>query len=104
MVRSRFNRKLFRGAAALTAASAASQFLPLFTQPYLGRLIPPDAFAPYAVFTSLLSILGQGACLRYDYAALVVASADEAEKAAAAAAIACGLVSVAGGLILWLAA
>ena len=104
MVRSRFNRKLFRGAAALTAASAASQFLPLFTQPYLGRLIPPDAFAPYAVFTSLLSILGQGACLRYDYAALVVASAEEAEKAAAAAAIACGLVSVAGGLILWLAA
>ena len=104
MVRSRFNRKLFRGAAALTAASAASQFLPLLTQPYLGRLIPPDAFAPYAVFTSLLSILGQGACLRYDYAALVVPAGDDAEKAAGAAAIACGVLSAAAGLVFWLAA
>ena len=39
MVCSRLHKKRFRGAAALTAASAASQLLPLLVQPVLGRLV-----------------------------------------------------------------
>ena len=103
MVCSRLHKKRFRGAAALTAASAASQLLPLLVQPVLGRLVEPGAFSPYAVFTSVLGILGQGACLRYDYAALVCESAVQSRLAALTACAASVLTGAAAAvfLLIW---
>ena len=62
MVCSRLHKKRFRGAAALTAASAASQLLPLLVQPVLGRLVEPGAFSPYAVFTSVCAMIMRPLC------------------------------------------
>lgn len=61
--RGRFARRL----AMLSSSFAAGQVLIVASMPILTRLNSPEDFGAYAVFTSLVGILGNVVCLRFEY-------------------------------------
>ncbi len=62
----------------LVSGTAVAQLLGILASPILTRLYTPDAFGVLAIFTSIVSILGVVACLRYELSIMLPDSDEEA--------------------------
>ena len=96
-------RRLFRkysGELKLSAATVASQLLPLITLPMIGRLVPPDSYGGYGLFLSVVSMISPLICLKYDAAVVTIRD----DKRAAMLAVSCGALCAAAGLLAFLLA
>ena len=96
-------RRLFRkysGELKLSAATVASQLLPLITLPMIGRLVPPDSYGGYGLFLSVVSMISPLICLKYDAAVVTIRD----DKRAAMLAVSCGALCASAGLLAFLLA
>jgi len=93
-----------RGVTTLVAGTGAAQVLVIATSPVITRLYSPSDFGVYAVATSILSVLVTVTCLRYDFA--IPLSKDDlvAANVLGLSLVISGLLSLIGGIILWLVA
>lgn len=73
-VRSSFGNDVFK----LVSGTTFAQALLIFAAPVLTRLYSPEAFGVLAVFTSITTILGVIACLRYELAITLPEKDEEA--------------------------
>ena len=62
----------------LASGTAFAQIISIFASPIVTRLYGPEAYGLLAIFTSLVSILGVFACLRYEFAIVLPKTDEEA--------------------------
>ncbi|MGA2933751.1 MAG: oligosaccharide flippase family protein [Methanomicrobiales archaeon] len=62
----------------LVTGTTVAQIIAIITSPLITRLYGPEAFGLLALFTSITSIIGVVACLRYEFAILLPESDEEA--------------------------
>ena len=86
----------------LASGTIMGQALVVISSPLLTRLVTPEDFGLFAVFSALVGIAGGAAGLRYEYA-VPLAAADEDAAAIAAVVVltSAGLAALAAGLV-WL--
>lgn len=64
----------------LSGGTVISQVLLVAFSPILTRIYTPDAFGLYAVFLSLIAIIGSNICLKYDLAIMLPRKAEDVYK------------------------
>jgi O-antigen/teichoic acid export membrane protein len=62
----------------LAAGTTISQIISLLASPIITRLYGPEAFGLFAVFTSIIAVIGSIVCLRYELAIMLPESDEEA--------------------------
>lgn len=85
----------------LVSGTAFSQALLLLASPILTRLYTPEAFGTLALFTSIITILGVIACLRYELAIMLPESDEEAANLLGASLMFAVLVSSLTVPVMW---
>ena len=92
-----------RGILTLVGGTGAAMVVVTACSPILTRLYSPSDFGIYAVATSILAILITVTCLRYEFAIPLPATDVAAANLLALAVITAVVVSLASGVVLWLA-
>ena len=64
----------------LVSGTTIAQLVGILITPVLTRLYAPEAFGTLALFTSITSILGVIACMRYELAIMLPESDEEVAK------------------------
>ncbi len=86
----------------LVSGSVFAQGLTILASPLLTRLYYPEAFGTFTLFTSISSIIGAIACLRYELAIMLPESDEEAANLLGASLCFVVLVSILSIPIIWL--
>lgn len=94
-----WNSEFLRGIVLLSSGSAISQFAVFLASPVLARLYGAGDFGIYALFSSVVNIVAQVVCMKYDLAIPLSSDEEQADRlfqAAAGVSVAICLVSIAG--------
>ena len=87
----------------LSAGTLIAQAIGILVAPILSRLFAPEAFGLFGLFSSIFSILGSIACLRYDLAIMLPQKDEKAANLFAGTVIISALVSCFCSLLIWIA-
>ncbi|HTY52974.1 MAG TPA: oligosaccharide flippase family protein [Methanomicrobiales archaeon] len=93
---------MMRDVVTLISGTAIAQVITVIATPVITRIYDPAAFGMYAVFLSLVSIVGAVACLRYENSIMLPESDDEAASLAALCLVILTATTALLAVVLWL--